>query len=106
MHPEVINEVKDQSTTPAQKKQDIKANENGANVSKDAEAKKSKISDSGKKQKVKPQVVVSPQKENTRQSTIQKYFIRKQMEHYGYENFEKSVNPLKGFGFATPGVEV
>ena len=59
----------------------------------------SQVSSSGKKQKVKP-----VQNEGTRQSKIEKYFIRKQIQSFSdYENL-KTVSS-KGLGFTTPAFE-
>lgn len=57
----------------------------------------SKISDSGKKQKVKPH------KESARQSKIHKYFMKKQIKNLDFKEYQKSeTSTNKKLGFATP----
>lgn len=114
MHPEVIQEVREKTPTPAFKSKDGKQSTsnifmkflNGTIDSQNhkEKAKKksgraeagSEISISGKKQKVK-QV-----KESTRQSKIEKYFMKKMCKTFeDYQNMSKK-QTNKGLGFSTP----
>ena len=55
------------------------------------------MSNSGKKQKVKPVIVAVERKKTPRQSTIQKYFMRKQMKDY--EDYERVTVANQTLGF-------
>ena len=93
MHPEVINEVKEKTPTPAFKKQ-----ESASPMVKDGSAMKRVMAGIKRFRR-------RLYKESARQSKIQRYFQRKQMEPFGMEALEKPMPVSKGLGFQTPAVE-
>ena len=118
MHPEVIQEVREKTPTPAFKSKDGKQSTgnifmkflNGTIDSKNSKEKSKKksgraeagsiISNSGKQQKTKKA------KESVRQSKIDKYFMRKMFKTFqDYDNVKNYIS-TKGLGFSTPAPEI
>ena len=108
MHQAVLEEVREKTPTPVFKKtaegktQDSSVflkflSGKEAGTSRKAKPAASKISNSGKKQKVKPV------KESPRQNKIDRYFMKKQIKKLDFKEYQRSEASFnKKLGFATP----